>query len=197
MTCSGVFRGNLPPSTWENLLPSKPGTSLLHFPIFILLPLVTNLLPLDANSPTSHNSSLTPLHKFQAPTLLHQMLYLGHLLSPQGLPCFHTVLKLSLIPQGLLCGHHYITSTNQFSPSNLENLIVTMRLCMEHMGTVREYLDHLMDIWRIQEKPQSPQYIMIVVCLYQCLTCLFVCVFIFVSLYWIVMCSITCFMCIV
>ena len=23
MTCSGVFSGNLPPSTWENLLPSK------------------------------------------------------------------------------------------------------------------------------------------------------------------------------
>ena len=206
MTCSGVFRANLPPSTWENLLPSKPGTSLLHFPIFLLLPLVTNLLPLDANSPTSHNSSLTPLHKFQAPTLLlHQMLYLGHLLrqlllihqllrllvlpplqnlptpsSPQGLPCSHTVLKLSLSPQGLLCGHHYTTSTIQFSPSNLECLIVTMRLYMELMGTVREYLEHFMDIWRIHEKPQSPQYIMIVVCLYQCLTCLSVCVFIFV-----------------
>ena len=150
MTCSGMFRGNLPPSTWKNLLPSKPGTSLLHFPIFILLPLVTNLLPLDANSPTSHNSSLTPLHKFQAPTLLLHTLFLdtyygryyypinysiwlvysilppyltyflpspsGYLLTfpsgHHGLPCFHPVLKLSLNPQGLLCGHHYITSTN-------------------------------------------------------------------------------------
>lgn len=55
-----MFRGNLPPSTWENLLPSKPGTSLLHFPIFLLLPLVKNLLPLDASSQVSSSYSTTP-----------------------------------------------------------------------------------------------------------------------------------------
>ena len=32
ITCSGVFRGNLPPSTWENLLPSKTWTQSNPFP---------------------------------------------------------------------------------------------------------------------------------------------------------------------
>ena len=51
---------------------------------------------------------------------------------------------------------------------------------MEHMGTVREYLDHFMDIWRSRKAIESPVYndcclFILVFNLFVCM-CVYICV---------------------
>ena len=103
----------------------------------------------------------------RSPTLLlHQMLYLRHLL--KQLLLLHQLLRLLVLPHlqnlptpssphGLPCRQTYITSTNQFSPSKLECLMVTMRLYMEtHDDSERVFgpFHGYMENSRITQSPQ-------------------------------------------